>query len=164
MLATIILTPILFVSFVVSLFWVNRRNRARRSQAHTTHSSLLSSLAPSTWLDPEPYQDPTDSTWGQRGDAPGHPESYDALSQPKGAGGQSQENNNNNTKKKKKKSWHLNKKIRKVAKLEVSDAFEMRGRVMAMVLFLMLLVAVAIWTVLKWIVLSMSNMIAAVRS
>jgi hypothetical protein len=34
-------------------------------------------------------------------------------------------------KKTKERPWHLNKKIRKVVRMEVSDAFEMRGKVMA---------------------------------
>ncbi|KAH9860549.1 hypothetical protein J1614_011880 [Plenodomus biglobosus] len=159
LLTKIILTPILFISFIISLFLVNHRNRARRSKAHTTYSSsILSHLAPSSWLDPEPYQDPTDSTWGREGD-PGHVEPHDAIGPPKDAAGQGQKN-----KAKKRKSWHLNKKIRKVAKMEISDAFEMRGRVMVLMLFVIVLASIAMWTISKWIYVSIINLLISARS
>ncbi|KAF2854655.1 hypothetical protein T440DRAFT_464794 [Plenodomus tracheiphilus IPT5] len=156
----IILTPILFISFIISLFLVNHRNRARRSKAHTTYSSILSYLAPSSWLDPEPYQDPTDSTWGRQG-APGHVEPHDALGPSKDA---STEDQPSPTKKKKKTAWHLNNKIRKVAKLEISDAFEMRGRVIAMMLFMIVLGSVAMWMSTRWLVVSLSKMRTPLKS
>ncbi|KAI8935920.1 hypothetical protein NX059_007428 [Plenodomus lindquistii] len=149
----IILTPVLFISFIVSLFLVNHRNRARRRKAHTTYSSILSYLAPSSWLDPEPYQDPTDSTWGREGH-PGHVGPHDAIGPPMQAA-------HDGDKQKTKKSWHLNKKIRRVAKLEINDAFEMRGRIIAVMLLMMVLGSVAMWMVSKWMYESMSNMMTS---
>ncbi|KAK5240749.1 hypothetical protein LTR16_010220, partial [Cryomyces antarcticus] len=70
-------------------------------------SSLWSRLSPRAWIDPEPYQDPTDSTWQQNqpGDVPGG-----------------------------KRTWYSHKKHRKMMKLELTDAFEMRGRMIAMII------------------------------
>ncbi|KAL1793359.1 hypothetical protein ACET3X_008341 [Alternaria dauci] len=78
LLKQIILTPVLFISFLLSLFLVNYRNRVRRTEAHSPSFSLFAYFAPSSWLDPEPYQDPDDSTWGRRGTI-GHVEPHDAI-------------------------------------------------------------------------------------
>jgi hypothetical protein len=53
--------------------------------------------------------------------------------------------------KKTKKSWHLNKKIRKMAKLEVGDALEMRGKVIMGMLAVMGLVSMVLWMGAKWL-------------
>lgn len=53
---------------------------------------------------------------------------------------------------KKTRSWHLNKKIRKVAKLEISDAFEMRGRVIGVMLVVMVLGSMGMWMGMRWLV------------
>ncbi|KAF1845756.1 uncharacterized protein K460DRAFT_405996 [Cucurbitaria berberidis CBS 394.84] len=152
LLTKIIFTPVLFISFIFSLFLVSYRDRARRAQAHSSHS-FLSYLYPSTWFDPEPYQDPSDSTWGYQSSA-GHVEPNDAV------GPREKEQSEAGKRKKKKcnqkKSWHLNKKIRKVAKLQVSDAFEMRGRVIAGILAVTILSSIALWMGMKWLLTSLS--------
>lgn len=51
----------------------------------------------------------------------------------------------------KKRSWHLNKKIRKMAKLEISDALEMRGRVIAVMLVMMAIGSMLLWMGVKWL-------------
>ncbi|EUC41948.1 hypothetical protein COCMIDRAFT_104786 [Bipolaris oryzae ATCC 44560] len=178
LLARIILTPIFFTSFLLSLFLVNYRNRARRTHAHASSSSssssstsypysssassLLAYLVPSRWLHPEPYQDPDDSTWGRR-DTALHVEPHDAIS-PKQQDAQAgfvrmgtkknQKNNNNNNKK---TSWHLHKKICKVAKMEIGDALEMRGRMIAAMAAFALVAGVAGWMGLRWCFVSLSH-------
>jgi hypothetical protein len=132
----IILTPVLFISFILSLSFVNLRDRAHRTYAHSS-ASFLTYFYPSNWLNLEPYQDPDDSRWGRR-DSTGHVEPCDTIS-PKSGG------------KKKRGSWHLNKKIRKMAKLEVSDAFEMRGMVIVVMLAMMLVGAVVLGVGVKWL-------------
>ena len=136
-----------FISFIFSLFLVNYRDRARRTEAHSSYS-FLSYFYPSTWLDPEPYQDPDDSTWGSRG-AAGHFEPNETIGPRKDAQSEVE-------KKKEKKSWHLHKKIRKVAKLEISDAFEMRGRIIAVLLVVMVLCSIALWKGVRWLLISLS--------
>lgn len=125
----IILTPLLFTSFLVSLFLIDTRNALSR----TKDSSLFS------FLDPEPYQDPYDSRWGRRGSTP-HVEPPDPL----------KPNQQPGTEKRKRRSWHLHRKIRKIAKLEISDAFEMRGRVMAAMLAMIVVVLYAAWYSFSW--------------
>ncbi|KAF2242768.1 hypothetical protein BU26DRAFT_132684 [Trematosphaeria pertusa] len=115
----LILTPLYFTSFLISLFLVNRSDRARRASSASRTSTVFSYLWPSAWIDPEPYQDPVDTTWDRRDSAP-HVEPHAAIS-PRQAEDKG---------KRKRKSWHLHRNIRKVARLEISDAFEMRGRVM----------------------------------
>lgn len=151
----IILTPVLFTSFLLSLFLVNAQNRARRTAAHTPPSSYLTYLFPSSWLDPEPYQDHNNSTWGRRG-ATGHVEPNDAIA-PKDAqldrtrdAKEAKEG-----KKKRKESWHLNKKIRKIARLEVSDAFESQGKIIVVMVAMMVFTVIGFWVGMRWIWRSM---------
>ncbi|KAF2084134.1 hypothetical protein K490DRAFT_59846 [Saccharata proteae CBS 121410] len=54
----LVLTPLLFTSFLLSLFLVDRRNRAYRRAQHpssTARSSSRPSWSLTQWLDPEPY-------------------------------------------------------------------------------------------------------------
>jgi len=129
----IIFTPLYFVSFLVSLFLINRAERARRTTSHPPTPSLLSYFTPSVWLDPEPYQDPRDSTWGR--DVPSH-------AQPPNPGRGH----------KKRKSWFLRKKIRKIAQLEIGDALEMRGRVAVVIAAIVLVLCAGVVMGCKWVV------------
>lgn len=129
---------------------MNLRDRAHRTYAHSS-ASFLTYFYPSSWLDPEPYQDPGNSTWGRRGST-AHVEPHDAIGPNQGGpveGG-----------KKRKKSWHLNKKIRKMAKLEVSDAFEMRGKFIVGMLVVLGLASVGLWMALKWAFVSLWHMLS----
>lgn len=156
LLKRIVLTPIFFISFLISLFLVNYRNRARRTEAQPSSAfSLLAYLSPSNWLDPEPYQDPGDSTWG-RGGTIGHVEPHDAIGPRQDGHGED--------KTKKRTSWHLHKKIRQVAKLEIGDALEMRGRVIVVMITIMGLGCIGLWMLLKWFVVSMSNMLFGAKA
>ncbi|KAF2630848.1 hypothetical protein BU25DRAFT_334793 [Macroventuria anomochaeta] len=152
LLTRIILTPILFTSFLLSLFLVNAQNRARRTAAHTPPSSYLTYLFPSSWLDPEPYQDHNDSTWGRRG-ATGHVEPNDAIAPKDGQlDGTREEKQGKDTKEgKRKESWHLNKKIRKIARLEVGDAFESQGKVIVVMVTMMVFTVIGFWVGMRWI-------------
>jgi hypothetical protein len=128
----ILLTPLLFTSFLLSLFLVNHHNRSRRTAAHpSSSSSLFASFVPARWLDPEPYQNQADSTWSQR--AVGHDGSMDG-----GAAGS-------------RKRWHFNDKIRKMARLEVTDAFEIRYLVMASMVVVWLGICAAVYMGLRWL-------------
>lgn len=70
----------------------------------------------------------------------------------------------NTENKKKKKSWHLNKKIRKVTKMEVSDAFEMRGRIIVGMMVVMCFSCVGIWCGMKWLLTLVMTMKTGSRS
>jgi len=63
-------------------------------------------------------------------------------------------------KKKKKKSWHLNKKISKVVRLEVSDAFEMSGKIMLGMCAFMVVGSVVFWMAAKWMLGTMTSMLS----
>lgn len=148
-LTKIILTPVLFISFILSLFFVNYRNRASRTNAHSS-PSLIAYLYPSAWIDPEPYRDPGDSTWG-RGGSNGQVEQHAISGQKKGEqreGG-----------KKKSRSWHLNKKISKVAKMEIGDAFQMRGRIILGMVVIIIFSSAALWMGMRWLLVSLSNLV-----
>lgn len=118
------MTPVLFTSFIFSLFLVNRRTRAYRVAEHpqSGSSSWWTRFSPWKWIDPEPYQDPSDSTWldanaskpqGSNGSVPG-------------VDGQAELDKG----KRKRNRWAVGKKHRKVAKLELSEAFDMRWKIM----------------------------------
>ncbi|OCK80428.1 hypothetical protein K432DRAFT_425768 [Lepidopterella palustris CBS 459.81] len=136
-LTRVIISPLLFISFLISLFLINRRDRLARvnSRPHPSRSStLISYLSLTAWVDPEPYQDPPGLTWqiDQGNSTP------DALRPSAGQEGQVQH------------GWFLRKKHRAMAKLQLEDAFEMRGRVLAAMVGLALLqVGGVIWGVLR---------------
>jgi hypothetical protein len=124
--------------------------------------SLLTYLAPSSWLDPEPYQDPDDSTWGRRGTT-GHFEPHDAIGPRPDEQGE-EKPNKRKKKKKKRKSWHLNRKIRKIAKLEIGDALEMRGRMIVVMFIVLGLACGMLWMGAKWVIVSASQLIYGVKA
>ena len=126
----IIVTPFLFVSFLISLFLVDTQNAITR----TKNSTLFN------FLDPDPYQDPGDSKWDRRGSTT-HVMPPDALNPDQRRGKD----------KRKRKSWHLHKKIRKIARLEISDAFEMRRRVMVAMAVAIGLVGYVMWCIFAWV-------------
>ncbi|KZM23218.1 uncharacterized protein EKO05_0008335 [Ascochyta rabiei] len=156
LLTRIVLTPVLFTSFLFSLFLVNAQDRARRAAAHTPPSSYLAYLFPSAWLDPEPYQDHSDSTWGRRG-AAGHVEPHGAVAPKPGQldGAQGDERARTAKDGKRKRSWHLNKKIGKMARLEVSDAFDSQGKVVVVMMATMVFGVIGLWVGMRWIWRSM---------
>jgi hypothetical protein len=65
--------------------------------------------------------------------------------------------------KREKKAWHLNKKIRQVAKLEVSDAFEMRGRFITGMVVMMVLASIAIWISMRWMLVALASSLSEWR-
>jgi hypothetical protein len=98
------------VTFIISLFLIDRQNRHWRLSQHA------SSLKPAwrthwSFSHPEPYQDSDSSTWG-------HSTSH--RPEPRHTGSF--------------QGWYARKKKGAIAKLEIGDALEMRGRV-AMALF-----------------------------
>lgn len=142
----IIITPVLITSFILSLFLINRSDRLRRTNSHST-SSLFSYLSPSAWLDPEPYQDPDNTTWDRRGSI-SHVEPHGVLNPQN----ELQSSSSRDGKERRQSSWHLHKKIRKVAKLEISDAFEMRGRVIVVMLSAVVMVVGMLIVSVRWMV------------
>ncbi|KAF2876329.1 hypothetical protein BDV95DRAFT_625608 [Massariosphaeria phaeospora] len=149
----IILTPFLITSFLISLALINRSDRARRHQQRQTtpaRNSLLAYLTPSTWYrhfqDPEPYQDPSSTAWSSSTSTSSHHEPHAAIS-PRAPDLQTQSQSRN-----KRTSWHLHKKIRKVARLEISDAFEMRRRVIVVMVGVLVVCGVGVWLGVRWVV------------
>lgn len=119
----LVLAPINMVTFIISLFLVDHQQRQWRLSQHASGpESAWHRL--SAWTGgPEPYQDSGSGTWGHRAAAdrpaaPGRTASF--------------------------QGWYARKKHRAIAKLEMRDAFEMRGRV---------LVAMIAWTLLAGILL-----------
>ncbi|QDS72646.1 hypothetical protein FKW77_002503 [Venturia effusa] len=107
-LTKIIMTPLVFTSFLFSLLLVNHRYRAWRLSEHppSNSSTFWSRISLRSWLDPEPYQDPSDTTWQHSTDAKG------SVPHPR------------------KEKWFTRKKHRKVALLEITEAFDMSRMMM----------------------------------
>ncbi|KAF2708551.1 hypothetical protein K504DRAFT_356162, partial [Pleomassaria siparia CBS 279.74] len=149
LLTRILWTPIIFTSFLISLFLVNRSDRARRTASRAHPSSSRSStwsypryLSPRLWIDPEPYQDPDEYTWSGRtttSDSGAHYAPHSAL-------------NPTSNNKAKSQSWHLNKKISDMAKLEISDALEMRECVAILLIATVVMAIVGVFLGLSWTV------------
>lgn len=114
----LVLTPINMVTFILSLSVVDLHQRQwRLSQRPAAgQQTLWSKMTPWSWLDPEPYQDSRDTTW--KGD--------------NSAAAQNRADNSFG-------GWYTRKKHRAMAKMELHDAFEMRGRVLVAIIVWMLL-------------------------
>ena len=93
------------VTFIVSLFLVDRQNRQWRLSQHASGAEPAW-RAHWPYYHAEPYQDADSSAWG-------HKKSNSASSQPE-QGFQ---------------GWYARRKKRAMTKLEIGDAFAMRGRV-----------------------------------
>jgi len=117
LLADLVLTPINMITLILSLFVVDHQQRQWRQSQHTSGSEpLWSRLAHGSWLNPEPYQVSRDTTWqSDRPSTSTHvPDSTF-------------------------RGWYTRKKHRAMARMELTDALDMRGRVM---------IALAAWSVL----------------
>jgi hypothetical protein len=129
------MVPVIAVSFILSLFLVERRDRVWRvsqQQRAPVRNSIWSGVSIRNWLDPEPYQDPSDSTWVHSGDQGVANE----VSPPE------------------KNRWFIKKKHRKMTKLQLGEAFnrldEMRGTVVLCLIGMFLVVVLAVgWGVKK---------------
>lgn len=101
------MTPLHMISFLVSLAVVDRQQRQWRLSQHTPGSeSIWFRLTHWSWHGPEPYQDSRDSTWKRNdGAAP-----YLGPTAPS-------------------QGWYTQKKHRAMAQLSISDALDMRKRV-----------------------------------
>ncbi|KAF4547743.1 Hypothetical protein D9617_36g062810 [Elsinoe fawcettii] len=127
-----ITAPLAFISFLFSLSYVDWRDRARRVAQNTPSPAGGYSETVWSWLSiwnwgREPWQR-EDGTWdvghGQEGKREGE---YARTG-----------------------SWPIRKKLRRMARLEVGDALEMRGVVSVLVLAVGLGVMVGIWLMGRW--------------
>ena len=110
--------PLLSVSFILSLFIVERSERARRNSEHPSQNqSFWATFSLQNWLDPEPYQDPDDATWQDS--------SGSNVNAPEGQSSRP-----------KKRQWYVRKKAAKVGRMNITEAFDMSGSVMVMLLAL----------------------------
>lgn len=111
--------PLFFLSFLLSLAFIDRQNRFYRVAQHPPQpprSFWARFTAPlSNWWDPEPYQDPDKGTWQHR-ERPSSGEGSGVLAGVK-----------------KKERWYATKNHRKLASMEVAKAFEITGRMKAVV-------------------------------
>jgi hypothetical protein len=109
------------VTFIVSLFLVDRQNRQWRLSQHAS-SPQPAWRAHWSYFHPEPYQDADSSAWG-----------HSSSSRPEARHSGTFQ------------GWFARKKKGAIARLEIADALEMRGRVA---------VALFAWTVLGVLALS----------
>lgn len=58
----------------------------------------------------------------------------------------------------------MHRKIRQVAKLEIGDALEMRGRVIAVMIIIMGLACIGLCMGLKWVVVCTSNVLFGAKA
>ncbi|KAG9520358.1 hypothetical protein E4T50_15711 [Aureobasidium sp. EXF-12298] len=119
LLSRIILGPLTMISFLLSLCVVDSQQRAWRlaQQADSEPWPWWKKLSPWTWWNAEPYQEPHDSTWQH---------AVPATNSPEGADGSVPVPAVNTD------HWYTHKKHRKMAKLTVSDALNIREEVAIM--------------------------------
>lgn len=123
MLQELISTPFLMISFLLSLLYVDREQRLWRVAQHRDSDvSLWNKLSIWSWFDPQPYQEPSDTTWQH-----GVPSSHAPMPT--------------------RPAWFNRKKHRKMFSMEFHDALQIRGRVMIfMIVWLAILIALCFWT------------------
>lgn len=100
------------VTFIISLFLVDQQQRQWRLSQHASGPESAWHRLSAWTSGPEPYQDSGSGAWGHRAAADRPAAGRTASFQ----------------------GWYARKKHRAVAKLEMSDAFEMRGRVLVALL------------------------------
>jgi len=120
----LIVTPLLMISFLLSLLYVDREQRLwRLAQRGESSASLWTRLSVWRWIDPQPYQDPSDTTWQH---TVASPQSSNIVPTP---------------------AWSTRKKHRKIFSMEFQDALQIRGRVMIyMVFWLISGIMLLVWT------------------
>ncbi|GAB1741510.1 hypothetical protein NU219Hw_g6739t1 [Hortaea werneckii] len=119
LLADLVLTPINMITFILSLSYIDYGQRQWRlsQRPPSAHETFWLRLTSWSWLDPEPYQDPGNTAWTHDGSSAAQNRSDNSFH-----------------------GWYTRKKHRAMAKMELSDAFEMRGRVLLAIIAWMLLV------------------------
>ncbi|CAD0110389.1 unnamed protein product [Aureobasidium uvarum] len=121
------------ISFLLSLCVVDSQHRAWRlaQQADSEPWPWWKKLSPWTWWNAEPYQSPQDSTWQH---------AVPATSLSDGANGTVPVPAVNTDR------WHTRKKHRKMAKLTISDAMNMREEMaVALVTAALIGLVVVVW-------------------
>lgn len=109
------MTPIIFVSFLVSLAWVDLRYSIQRSQNRSNSGR--------SWLHHLIYRETASSASQANGRA-------------RSSGGP--------------QDGHYHSKQKKLAKMEMADAFEIRGTVVAVLLVLSASTGVGMWVAGRW--------------
>jgi len=140
----LVAAPLLFVAFLLSLSWVERRNRSARVAARARPPGAASLWERARdWWDPEPYRDGEVDEWSGRdaekrdGEKRDGADDGEAEGEPKHA-------------KRKHERWHANTKQRRMASLEAAEAFELVGTMKAVVASVVVLGTVgAGWGVMK---------------
>lgn len=118
------LTPINMISFLLSLFLIDHSERQWRLSQHATKPSTI-------WarFDPQPYQ-ARDATWRHSSASPARHATDHSYT-----------------------GWYRYKLDRAMTKLEINDAFEMRGRVIVALLAWSLLGVLSIVYVVRHVYL-----------
>lgn len=110
-----VMTPIIFVSFIVSLAWVDLRYSIQRSQNRSNPGR--------GWLHHLIYRETSSSA--SQGNA-----------RARSSGGP--------------QDGHYHSKQKKLAKMEMADAFEIRGTVVAVLLMLSASISLGMWVAGSW--------------
>ncbi|KAK1961735.1 hypothetical protein LY78DRAFT_661873 [Colletotrichum sublineola] len=115
-----IVTPIIFISFLLSLMWVDIRYTIQRSRNHNQGGWMPS------WLHNVMYQR-----------SPYHYVQARDQKNPRPAG--------------EKEEWYYHSKQKKLIRMEVDDAFQMRGHVLVVLALVSLAVFWGVWLFSSWV-------------
>lgn len=127
--ADLVLAPLNMITFIISLVLVDEQQRQWRLSQHAPSSPpAWRRFAHWSGSQPEPYQDSDTSEWSQRAGASSRPASQRANSF---------------------QGWYARKKKRAIAKLEIGDALDMRGRVLVALIAWAVLGALALYYALR---------------
>ncbi|KAM0722051.1 hypothetical protein Q7P37_002977 [Cladosporium fusiforme] len=129
MLADLVLTPLNMVTFIISLILVDEQERRWRLSQRADSASFwhrFTHWSESHW---EPYQDAGTSAWGHRSQPAVEPAGHHPTSSFS--------------------SWHYRRKKGAIARLEVGDALDMRGRVLVALIAWALLGTLALYYAMR---------------
>ncbi|ROW11562.1 hypothetical protein VMCG_01470 [Cytospora schulzeri] len=119
----LVMTPVIFVSFLTSLAWVEFRYSLRRSHSHSEEPSALP-----RWLHRIVYREA--------------PYKYVKMSPTKAKAPAASDEGTR---------WYYHRKQRKLMKMEVDDAFQIRRTVLVVLGLLGVVASWALWWVVWWI-------------
>lgn len=113
----LVVAPLSMISFLLSLFVIDQRNQTWRMAQHSNPETIWARLSSFFFFPPQSQPYPADGRSEARQKGTWSDDSH--------------------------ASWYLHTKRRAMAKLEISDAFELRGRVVVALFVAMLLLIVS---------------------
>ncbi|KAI0459427.1 hypothetical protein F5B21DRAFT_301346 [Xylaria acuta] len=139
-----VVTPIYFVTFLLSLYLIDNQYRAQRHNQHEANKR--------PWLHRLLYQQRSSPyDWVESYQGSSSPQSANTTTHRHGAGTKNADDVSRSTKEAS-DSWFYHTKQRKLLKMEAADAFALRDSVLFALCFLVVSVGWVLWRMVVWLI------------